>query len=233
MAVTARQRDSLSSQQAARRPAERHVMPSRPAVTVHTGSSPTVATAIPVLVWVRDVLGRDLGHDGPPVVPRLRLGCDGLHRGHRRCPATAHSSTVTNCLGQLRLGGGCAETHLRGRRVGPAGRSAMRTAAGAAAVPPWTACCHSIKVFSSCVCAMVSVPARYVAPPAGEPSPRPAPCRKARGVQRVLGVGGARRGEQPRTERSSCHRADRRRSFSGRRNSSGAIGNLRARLLIV
>jgi hypothetical protein len=71
---------------------------------------------------------------------------------------------------------------------------------------------------------MVSVPARYVAPPAGEPSPRPAPCRKARGVQRVLGVGGARRGEQPRTERSSCHRADRRRSFSGRRNSSGAIG---------
>ena len=49
----------------------------------------------------------------------------------------------------------------------------MRTAAGAAAVPPWTACCHSIKVFSSCVCAMVSVPARYVAPPAGEPSPDP------------------------------------------------------------
>ena len=37
VAVTARQRDSLSSQQAARRPAERHVMPSRPAVTVHTG----------------------------------------------------------------------------------------------------------------------------------------------------------------------------------------------------
>ena len=35
--VTARQRDSLSSQQAARRPAERHVMPSRPAVTVHGG----------------------------------------------------------------------------------------------------------------------------------------------------------------------------------------------------
>ena len=152
--------------------------------------------------------------------------CDGLHRGRHHCPAAAHSSTVTNCLGQLRLGGGCAETHLRGRRVGPAGRSAMRTAAGAAAVPPWTACCHSIKVFSSCVCAMVSVPARYVAPPAGEPSPRPAPCRKARGVQRVLGAGGARRGEQPRTERSSCHRADRRRSFSGRRNSSGAIGIL-------
>jgi hypothetical protein len=65
--LTARQRDSLSSQQAARWPAERHVMPSRPAVTVHTGSSPTVATATPVLVWVRDVLGRDLGHDGPPV----------------------------------------------------------------------------------------------------------------------------------------------------------------------
>jgi hypothetical protein len=194
--VTARQRDSL---QAARWPAERHVMPSRPAVTVHTGSSPTVATAIPVLVRVRDVLGRDLGHDGPPVVPRLRLGCDGLHRGHRRCPATAHSSTVTNCLGQLQLGGGCAETHLRGRRVGPAGRSAMRTAAGATTVLPWTACCHSISAFSSCVCAMVSVPARYVAPPAGEPSPRPAPCRKARGVQRVLGVGGARSGEQPRT----------------------------------
>ena len=150
--------------------------------------------------------------------------CDGLHRGRRHCPATAHSSTVTNCLGQLRLGGGCAETHLRGRRVGPAGRSAMRTAAGATTVLPWTACCHSISAFSSCVCAMVSVPARYVAPPAGEPSPRPAPCRKARGVQRVLGVGGARRGEQPRTERSSCHRADRRRSFSGRRNSSGAIG---------
>ena len=37
MVVTARQRDRLSSQQAARRPAERHVMPSRPAVTVHTG----------------------------------------------------------------------------------------------------------------------------------------------------------------------------------------------------
>ena len=149
---------------------------------------------------------------------------DGLHRGHHRCPATAHSITVTNSLGQLRLGGGWAETHLRGRRAGPLGRSAMRTATGTNAVPLWTARRHSIKVFSSCVCAMVSVPARYVAPPAGEPSPRPAPCRKARGVQRVLGVGGARRGEQPRTERSSCHRADRRRSFSGRRNSSGAIG---------
>ena len=214
VAVTARQRDSLSRQQAARRPAERHVMPSRPAVTVHTGSSPTVATAIPVLVWVRDVLGRDLGHDGLPVVPRLRLGCDGLRRGHRRCPATAHSSTVTNCLGQLRLGGGCAETHLRGRRMGPAGRSAMRTAAGAATVLPWTARCNSISAFSLCGCAMVSVPTRYVAPPARGPSPRPAPCRKARGVQQVLGAAGARRGHQLRTERSICHRVDRSRSFS-------------------
>jgi hypothetical protein len=43
VAVTARQRDSLSSQQAARRPAERHVIPSRPAVTVHTGwQRPTI-----------------------------------------------------------------------------------------------------------------------------------------------------------------------------------------------
>eukprot|EP01046_Picozoa_sp_COSAG06_P003214 COSAG06_NODE_122_length_23062_cov_43.568990_5_plen_226_part_00 len=139
--VTARQRDSLSSQQAARRPAERHVMPSRPAVTVHTG-------------WQRSTTHTDV--DARVALPpagqlsractrtSLRLGCDGLHRGHRRCPATAHSSTVTNCLGQLWLGGGCAETHLRGRRVGPAGRSAMRTVAGAATVPPWTACCHSI-----------------------------------------------------------------------------------------
>jgi hypothetical protein len=81
----------------------------------------------------------------------------------------------------------------------------MRTATGTNAVPLWTARRHSIKVFSSCVCAMVSVPTRYVAPPVGGPSPRPTPCRKARGVQRVLGAGGARRGEQPRTERSSCH----------------------------
>ena len=35
--VTARQGDRLSSQQAARWPAKRHVMPSMPAVTVHTG----------------------------------------------------------------------------------------------------------------------------------------------------------------------------------------------------
>ena len=47
---------------------------------------------------------------------------------------------------------------------------------------------------------MVSVPARYVAPPARGPSPRPAPCRKARGVQQVLGAAGARRGHQLRTE---------------------------------
>jgi hypothetical protein len=43
VAVTARQRDSLSSQQAARWPAKRRVMPSRPAVTVHTGwQRPTI-----------------------------------------------------------------------------------------------------------------------------------------------------------------------------------------------
>ena len=43
VAVTARQRDSLSSQQGARWPAERRVMPSRPAVTVHTGwQRPTI-----------------------------------------------------------------------------------------------------------------------------------------------------------------------------------------------
>ena len=43
VAVTARQRDSLSSQQAAWRPAERHVMPSSPAATVHTGwQRPTI-----------------------------------------------------------------------------------------------------------------------------------------------------------------------------------------------
>ena len=43
VAVTARQRDGLSSQQAAWWPAERHVMPSRPAVTVHTGwQRPTI-----------------------------------------------------------------------------------------------------------------------------------------------------------------------------------------------
>jgi hypothetical protein len=201
--VTARQRDSL---QAARWPAERHVMPSRPAVTVHTGSSPTVATAIPVLVRVRDVLGRDLGHDGPPVVPRLRLGCDGLHRGHRRCPATAHSSTVTNCLGQLQLGGGCAETHLRGRRVGPAGRSAMRTAAGATTVLPWTACCHSISAFSSCVCAMVSVPACATVAAAARPKPRPVPSQNPRDAQLAAGATEWSRGASPGADRA-CHPA--------------------------
>ena len=218
MVVTARQRDRLSSQQAARRPAERRVMPSRPAVTVHTG-------------WQRSTSHTDV--DARVALPpagqlsractrtSLRLGCDGLHHGHHRCPATAHSSTVTNCLGQLWLGGGCAETHLRGRRVGPAGRSAMRTAAGAATVPPWTARCNSISAFSSCVCAMVSVPTRYVAPPARGPSPRPAPYRKARGVQQVLGAAGARRGEQLRTERSSGHRADPRHSFSGDTGNPG------------
>ena len=224
MAVTARQRDSLSSQQAARRPAERHVMPSRPAVTVHTGSSPTVATAIPVLVRVRDVLGRDLGHDGPPVVPRLRLGCDGLRRGRRRCPATAHSSTVTNCLGQLRLGGGCAETHLRGRRVGPAGRSAMRTAAGAATVLPWTACCHSISAFSSCVCAMVSVPACATVVAAARPKPRPVPCQNPRDAQLAAGATERSRGATRGADRLSPGRSQRRASFSGRANSPGAIG---------
>ena len=35
VAVTARQRDSLSSQQAARRPAERHIMPSGSPASVH------------------------------------------------------------------------------------------------------------------------------------------------------------------------------------------------------
>ena len=225
MAVTARQRDSLSSQQAAWRPAERHVMPSRPAVTVHTG-------------WQRSTTHTDV--DARVALPpagqlsractrtSLRLGCDGLHHGHHRCPATAHSSTVTNCLGQLWLGGGCAETHLRGRRVGPAGRSAMRTAAAAATVLPWTARCHSISAFSLCGCAMVSVPTCATVVAAARPKPRPVPCQNPRDAQLAAGATERSRGATPGADRLSRGRSQWRRSFSGRANSPGAIGTIRS-----
>ena len=83
----------------------------------------------------------------------------------------------------------------------------MRTAAGAATVLPWTACCHSISAFSSCVGAMVSVPACATVAAAARPKPRPVPSQNPRDAQLAAGATERSRGASPGAARLSPGRS--------------------------